>query len=103
MNTPPSVVLLNVVVSPAQIVFVPVNGLTTGEALLVMMISSVDGVQLLLLIVQRRVAELPEDNPVIVVVAEVGDVIVAVPLMRDHKPVPTVGLFAAMVNDPLLH
>ena len=69
---------------------------------LVITISSVD-VHVPFVMVHLNVAEVPTAKPVTVVVREDGVVIVAVPLTIDHKPEPTVGLLAAMVNDPLLH
>jgi hypothetical protein len=65
--------------------------------------SSDEVAQLPLLMVHRRVAELPAARPVTVVVLEVCVVMLAVPLISDQSPVPTEGLFAAMVNEPLLH
>ena len=50
-----------------------------------------------------RVAEVPAGTPVIVVVGEEGVVMVAVPLTTLHSPVPGLGVFAAIVNVPLLH
>lgn len=61
------------------------------------MTSSVDGVQLPLVIVQRKVAVEPTINPVIPEVAEDGVVIVAVPETTVQEPVPTEGMFAAKV------
>ena len=55
------------------------------------------------IIVQRNVALDPTANPVTVVVAEEGVVIVAVPDTKLHTPDPDVGALPAIVNDPLLH
>ncbi len=74
-----------------------------GKALLVITTSSVELVQLPLLIVHLSVAELPAAKPVTVVVREDAVVIVAEPLINDQAPVPTVGLLAAMVNVLVLH
>ena len=61
------------------------------------------GVQLPLLIVQRKVALLPAVTPVTVVVGLVVFVIVAVPAITVQVPVPTVGAFAAIVKVLVLH
>ncbi len=55
------------------------------------------------IIVQRNVALDPTANPVTVVVAEEGVVIVSVPDTNLHTPDPDVGILPAKVNDPLLH
>ena len=68
-----------------------------------MVTSSVDGEQTPLEMVHRSVAVLPAGKPVTVVVLEFGSVMVAVPLINDHDPVPTVGMLAAMVKFPSLH
>jgi len=62
-----------------------------------MITSSLDGVQNGLEIVQRNVMLAPGVKPDIVVVAEFGFAIVAVPEMIVHKPVPTKGTFPAKV------
>ena len=62
-----------------------------------------DAVQLPLLIVQRSVALEPAGTPVTPEVAEEDEVIVAVPLVTVHAPVPVVGALPASVNEPLLH
>ncbi len=66
--------------------------------------SDVGGPQGPLLIVQRNVT-VPTPSPVTVVVGELGVVIVAVPLTRDHDPVPGgAGTFPARVAvGELLH
>jgi hypothetical protein len=69
---------------------------------LVSITSSVLDVQVPLLIVHRRVAVLPAGTPVIPELGAEGDVIVAVPETTDHEPLPTVGVFAAIVKLPLL-
>jgi hypothetical protein len=73
-----------------------------GSAVLVIVSSSVDTGQMPLEIVQRNVALVPAGTPVMVVVADVGVVIVAVPLTTLHTPVPIVGTLPAIVNVPLL-
>ena len=60
-------------------------------------------VQLPLVTVHFNTAGVPGTTPVIVEVLDAGVVIVAVPLTNVHKPVPGLGLLAAMVNAPLLH
>ena len=56
-----------------------------------------------LLIVHLKVTLLPAPTAVIVVEGEAGVVIVAEPLTRDHDPVPTAGVLAAMVKVEVLH
>ena len=48
-------------------------------------------------IVQRKMAEVPDNNPVTPELAELGVVIVAVPENTDHAPVPTPGALPAKV------
>jgi len=68
------------------------------QAVVVITTSSVEGVQVPLEIVQRRVAVPPEAaNPVTPEVGEVGVVMVAVPDTTDHKPVPAAGVLPAKV------
>ena len=55
-----------------------------------------------MLTVHRRVAELPAGTPVTPELGVDGVVIVAVPETRDHNPLPTLGVFAAIVKLPLL-
>ena len=74
---------------------------TVGRLLLVKTTSSVD-VQVPLVVVQRSVALVPAGMPVTVEVADDGVVIVAVPLISVHRPVPVEGVFAASVKLPLL-
>ena len=74
---------------------------TVGRLLLVNTTSSVD-VQVPLVVVQRSVALVPAGTPVTPEVAEDGVVIVAVPLISVHRPVPVEGVFAASVKLPLL-
>ena len=76
---------------------------TVGKLLFVSTTSSVDAVQVPLLIVQRSVALEPDGTPVTPEVAEDDDVIVAVPLTTLQVPVPVTGTLPANVNDPLLH
>ncbi len=53
-------------------------------------------------IVQRRVADVPTGTPVTPDVANVGVVIVAVPVTTVHRPVPVTAGVAANVKLPLL-
>jgi len=76
---------------------------TVGVALLVKITSSVLGVHVPLLTVQRNVALVPTGTPVTPLLAAVGAVIVAVPLTTLHTPVPTAGTFPAKVKMPLPH
>jgi hypothetical protein len=76
---------------------------TVGKLLFVSTTSSVDAVQVPLLIVQRRVALEPAGTPVTPEVADDDVVIVAVPLVTVQAPVPVVGLLPASVNEPSLH
>ncbi len=55
-----------------------------------------------MLIVHRKVAELPAGTPVTPEVGEDGFVIVAVPEATDQDPLPTVGAFPASVKLPSL-
>jgi hypothetical protein len=54
-------------------------------------------------IVHRSVALVPAANPVTVVVGELAVVIVAVPDIKLHDPVPVTGVFAAIVKLDVLH
>ena len=63
--------------------------------------SSVD-VQVPLVTVQRKVAGVPAVTPVTPEVAELGVVMVAVPLTTLHVPVPVVGVLPAKVKEALL-
>ena len=56
-----------------------------------------------LLIVQVKVALVPAVIPVTPEVAEAGVVIVAVPLVTVHKPLPVLGVFPAKANAAVLH
>ena len=56
-----------------------------------------------LLIVQRKVALLPSGTPVTPLLALAGVVIVAVPLVNVHTPVPLAGALPANVKAPLAH
>ena len=56
-----------------------------------------------MLTVHLSVTLLPAVTPVMVEVGDEAVVIVAVPLTMDHAPVPTIGLFAAMVKVEVLH
>jgi len=68
-----------------------------------MVISSVEDAQTPLEMVHLRVALLPGVTPVTAVVLEEGVVIIAVPLTTDHRPLPTIGLLAAIVKVDALH
>ena len=48
-------------------------------------------------------ALVPAATPVMVVVGELGDVMVAVPLIKVHTPVPTDGELCVMVKVDVLH
>ena len=63
----------------------------------VIITSSVETVQPPLVIDHRNVADAPTANPVIPDVEDEGVVIVAVPEITDHVPVPTIGVFPANV------
>ena len=65
--------------------------------------SSADDVQIPFVIVHLNVTDEPTTNPVIVVVGEFTDVIVAVPDITLQVPVPTVGASAAIVAVVILH
>ena len=69
-----------------------------GKALFVKTTLSNEVAQTPFDIVHLKVAVVPAAKPVIVVVALVGVVMVAVPLIKLHKPVPTVGTFPANVK-----
>ena len=56
-----------------------------------------------LVTVHLTVAVVPANTAVTVVVGEPGVVIVAVPLINDHVPVPTDGALCVIVKLPLLH
>ncbi len=56
-----------------------------------------------MLIVHLKVTLAPTVRPVRVVVAELAVVIVAVPLVTVHAPVPAVGVLPAMVAVVTLH
>ena len=68
-----------------------------------MMTSSVDGTQEPLVIVQRKVAEVPITNPVTPEVGLDGVVTVTIPETTDQAPVPTAGVFPAKVAVVTLH
>ena len=67
------------------------------QAVVVIITSSVDGVQGALEIVQRSVAVPGTASPVTPDVGEAGVVMVAVPETTDQFPVPTPGVFPAKV------
>jgi hypothetical protein len=79
-------------------VTVPPQG-KAAKAHVVITTSSVLGVQGLLLIVQRKVTLPAATKPVTPLEADVGAVIVAVPLTTLHKPVPVTGTFPAKVAE----
>lgn len=68
-----------------------------GPNVVVKITSSVDAVQLPLVIDQRRVAEAPRANPVTPELGEEGVVMVAVPDTKVHVPVPVAGVFPTKV------
>jgi hypothetical protein len=59
--------------------------------------------QVLLTMVQRKTAEVPVGTPVTVDIGEPGVVIVAMPLVTVHVPVPIDGVLPARVKLPLSH
>jgi len=73
-----------------------------GAASLVSVTSS-KVLQVPLTMVQRNTAGVPVGTPVTVDVAEPGVVIVAMPLIKVHVPVPTDGVLPARVKLALLH
>lgn len=77
---------------------------TEGKAKLVMTTSSVE-MHVPLVMVHRKVAELPAGSPVTVMEDKqgLGTLMTIGPLTTDQQPVPGDGLFAVRVNDPLLH
>lgn len=97
-------------VFPARIVVVklhkfwsgPASAAVTGSPTVIIM-SSKEGGQELLDIVQRRVDEAPMVNPVTPDVGDDGVVTVAVPAITVHVPVPETGVFAANVAVVILH
>ena len=52
-------------------------------------------------IVQAKIFA-PTPSPVIVVLFKVGELIVPIPETKVHEPVPTAGIFPAMVADELV-
>ena len=74
-----------------------------GNSLLVSTTVDVDAVHDPLLIVQVNVALVPAVIPVTPELYADGLVILAIPLVTVHKPVPIVGLFPAKVNVGVLH
>jgi hypothetical protein len=71
--------------------------------LLLVNVTSLAELQLPLVIVQRKVTDVPAVTPVTVDVGDVGAVIVAEPVIIVHRPVPGVGVFPASVKVLLLH
>ena len=65
--------------------------------------SSTEGGHVPLLMVQRKVAELPTTKPVTALFGVLGLVTVAVPEMTLHEPVPTDGVFPESVVEVKLH
>jgi hypothetical protein len=89
---------------PARVAAVTLQSVWSGPAVeavgrseIVIITSSVDGAQLPLLIVQRRVAEVPTTKPVTPEVGEAGVVMVATPATNVHKPEPEGGVLPARV------
>jgi hypothetical protein len=74
-----------------------------GLALLVSITSSVLGVQVPLLMVQRRVALVPTGTAVTPLISEPGVVTVAVPPITLHVPLPVTAALPARVKFALLH
>ncbi len=75
---------------------------TIADASLVITTSSVE-LHVPFVIVHRSVALVPAANPVTMVVGELAVVIVAVPDIKLHNPVPVTGVFAAIVKLEVLH
>jgi hypothetical protein len=73
-----------------------------GVAELVKTISSTLTVHVPLLIRHSNVALLPTGTPVMVLVSDPGVLIVAVPEVKNHWPVPTTAGLAAIVKSPSL-
>ena len=73
------------------------------QEIVVITTSSVEAVQGALAIVQRKVAVPGTTKPVIPEAGEDGVVILAVPEIKDHAPVPTVGVFADNVAVVISH
>ena len=65
--------------------------------------SSVEGEQDAAVIVQRRVAVAPGTKPVTVVVAELGVVMVAIPEVKVHNPLPVMAVLPARLVLVKLH
>ena len=74
-----------------------------GGTATLMVTSSVDTAQAPLLIVHLKVTLPPMVKPVMVLVAEFGVVIVAVPAIKLQVPLPVAGTFAAKVAVVTLH
>ena len=62
-----------------------------------------EAVQVPLLMVHVKVALVPAVIPVTPDVADAGAVIVAVPLVTVHNPVPVLGVFPAKVKEDVAH
>ena len=95
---------------PAKVVVVTLHKVcagpasaTVGRALMVITTSSEEEVQEPFETVQRKVADAPIANPVTSEVGDAGVVMVAVPEITVHSPVPTVGVFPASVAVEILH
>ena len=67
------------------------------------MVTSSKALQVPLVTVHLTVAVVPATNPVTVVIGEDAVVIVAVPLISVHKPVPTDGTLWVIVKFVVLH
>ena len=68
-----------------------------------MTVTSSNAVQVPFVTVHLIVALVPGATPVIVVVGEPGVVIVAVPVIKVHTPVPIDGALCVIVKLPVLH
>ncbi len=97
-------------VLPAKVVLVTLHKFwsapalaVVGGAAILMVTSSVDAAQAGLLIVHRNVTLLPIVKPVNPLVGLLGLVIVAVPDVTVHTPVPIAGVFPARVAVVTLH
>ena len=95
------VTILTAPVFEQVVIAVPADAV--GAALFVKVTVEVEEEHVPLLIVQVKVALVPAVIPVTPEVAEAGVVIVAVPLVTVHKPLPVLGVFPAKVNAAVLH
>ena len=81
----------------------PASALVGVAVLLITTSSKVEPQTAPLLIVQRNVAAVPAGTPVTVVVALAGVVMVAVPDIKVHKPVPGAAALPAITKFAVLH